>query len=78
MPAAFLTVSLATGLEVTQVSPLVTSVSGSQTSHSVTLLVPHPYSLLSHDCLAWAWTPYFWSHYKCVSPLEQMSELQEC
>lgn len=82
MPAACLTVPLATGWEVTQVSlwslVLLVLRHRFETSQSETLLVPHSCSLLSHECQPWVWTSYLWCHYKCESALEQMSELQEC
>lgn len=80
MPAACLTVPLATVQEVTQVSlwSLLLLVLRFETSQSETLLVPHSCSLLSHECQPWVWTSYLWCRSKCESALEQMSELQEC
>lgn len=45
------------------------------TAQPPAVLIPQLHSLLSHDCLTWAYTPYLWWHNKCASPLEQMSEL---
>lgn len=45
---------------------------------SDTAFIPHPDSVLSHDCLAWAWTLYFWATTSVFPPVEQMSEFEEC